>query len=103
MAKTSRESFKFMLRLPEDLRDRLKSIADASGRSMTAEIIDRLEDSFDYGFSGQIADEAFFRGIQIGIVESLFMEDDPCAALHELREKLRRPRSPLEIIGAIDD
>lgn len=46
MAKTGRQSFQFMLRLPDDLREDLKSAADKSGRSVTAEIIDRLEGSF---------------------------------------------------------
>lgn len=44
MAKTSRESFKFMLRLPDDLREQLKAQADISGRSMTAEILFLLEE-----------------------------------------------------------
>ncbi|TBG20637.1 Arc family DNA-binding protein [Rhizobium johnstonii] len=46
MAKTSRDSFKFMLRLPDELREKLKVAADASGRSVTAEILARLEDTF---------------------------------------------------------
>jgi plasmid stability protein len=46
MAKTSRESFKFMLRLPDELRDKLRQTSDESGRSVTAEIIARLEASF---------------------------------------------------------
>ena len=47
MAKTARDSFKFMLRLPDELRDKLRSASEASGRSMTAEIIERLERSFE--------------------------------------------------------
>ncbi len=38
---------KFMLRLPEELRDRIKDQAAANNRSMNAEIIARLERSFD--------------------------------------------------------
>ncbi len=45
MAKTGRQSFQFMLRLPDDLRERLKVLSDESGRSMTAEIVARLEGS----------------------------------------------------------
>jgi len=53
MAKTARDSFKFMLRLPDDLREALKGACEQSGRSMTAEIIARLEASFEpsSGFS----------------------------------------------------
>lgn len=46
VAKTSRESFQFMLRLPDDLRARIKSATDKSGRSMTAEILVALEEKF---------------------------------------------------------
>lgn len=40
---TGRESDKFMLRFPEGMRDRLKDEAAKSGRSMNAEIVQRLE------------------------------------------------------------
>lgn len=35
------------LRLPASLKTRLKRAADASNRSMNAEVVARLEDSFD--------------------------------------------------------
>lgn len=47
MAKTGRQSFQQMVRLPDDLRDRLKAEADTAGRSLNAEIVLRLEQSFD--------------------------------------------------------
>lgn len=37
----------FVLRFPDGMRDRLKGEADANNRSMNAEIIARLEESFD--------------------------------------------------------
>lgn len=37
----------FMLRLPDGLRDRVKAAADENKRSMNAEIVDRLENSFE--------------------------------------------------------
>lgn len=43
---TNRESDRFMLRLPDGMRDRLKEEAAKNNRSMNAEIIARLEDSF---------------------------------------------------------
>ncbi len=46
MAKTGRQSFQFMLRLPDELREALKQASDESGRSVTAEIINRLEQTF---------------------------------------------------------
>lgn len=37
----------FMLRLPDGMRDRIKAAAEASNRSMNAEIVARLQGSFD--------------------------------------------------------
>ena len=42
----SRESDKFMLRLPEGMRDRIATASATNGRSMNAEVIARLEASF---------------------------------------------------------
>lgn len=42
---TNRESDRFMLRLPDGMRDRLKAEAAHNGRSMNAEIIHRLEET----------------------------------------------------------
>ena len=43
----TRESDKFMLRLPEGMRDRIAEAAKANGRSMNAEIVARLHASFE--------------------------------------------------------
>ena len=43
---TNRNSDKFMLRLPDGLRDRIKKKADVSGRSMNAEIVQVLEQAY---------------------------------------------------------
>lgn len=40
---------KFMLRLPDGMRDRIAEAARANNRSMNSEIIARLEASFDEG------------------------------------------------------
>lgn len=42
----SRNLAKFVVRLPEGMRDRIAKAAEANGRSMNAEIVKRLEDSF---------------------------------------------------------
>lgn len=41
--KTGRDSEKFMLRLPDGMRDRIKSEAERNNRSMNAEIVAGLE------------------------------------------------------------
>jgi hypothetical protein len=43
---TGRGSDKFMLRLPEGMRDQLKSSALANNRTLNAEIVARMADSF---------------------------------------------------------
>ncbi|MGE8126594.1 Arc family DNA-binding protein [Methylobacterium sp. NPDC080182] len=44
---TGRESDKFMLRMPDGMRDRLKAEAEANKRSMNAEIVARLESTLE--------------------------------------------------------
>lgn len=44
--KTPRGSDQFPLRLPDGMRDRIKSAADENGRSMNAEIVAALEKAF---------------------------------------------------------
>jgi plasmid stability protein len=43
---TGRESDKFMLRLPDGMRDRIKAVAAENGRSMNAEIVATLEKEY---------------------------------------------------------
>lgn len=43
----SRESDKFMLRLPDGMRDRLKSVAAENGRSLNSEIVFRLQETLE--------------------------------------------------------
>jgi hypothetical protein len=47
----SREDLHFRLRIPEQLKKRVEASAASNERSMTAEIVDRLERSFDLGLS----------------------------------------------------
>lgn len=43
---TNRDSDKFVLRLPEGMRDRIKAAADQNNRSMNAEIVATLEEKY---------------------------------------------------------
>ncbi|MFN7010821.1 MAG: Arc family DNA-binding protein [Allorhizobium sp.] len=45
----AREDLHFRLRIPEDLKNKVEEAADRNGRSMTAEMVDRLELSFNEG------------------------------------------------------
>ncbi|MEM1397025.1 MAG: Arc family DNA-binding protein [Pseudomonadota bacterium] len=42
----AREDLHFRLRIPKDLKEHIEEVARLNKRSMTAEIIDRLENSF---------------------------------------------------------
>ncbi|MDM8346455.1 Arc family DNA-binding protein [Pseudochrobactrum sp. sp1633] len=43
----AREDLHFRLRIPEDLKNKIEEAASANRRSMTAEIVNRLETSFN--------------------------------------------------------
>lgn len=43
----SRTAEQFVVRFPDGMRDRLKEVAHANGRSMNAEIVARLQQSFE--------------------------------------------------------
>lgn len=45
--KVTRDSDKFQLRMPEGMRETMAAQANANGRSMNAEIVDRLLNSFE--------------------------------------------------------
>lgn len=38
----------FVVRFPDGMRDRIKAAAEENGRSMNAEIVERIEESFDF-------------------------------------------------------
>ncbi|MBL0585087.1 Arc family DNA-binding protein [Aeromonas caviae] len=44
---TNRESDKFVLRLPEGMRGKIAELAKASGRSMNAELVHRIQRTID--------------------------------------------------------
>lgn len=48
MSEKRTKSDGFMLRFPDGMRDRIKAAADTAERSMNAEIVARLEESFTY-------------------------------------------------------
>jgi chromosome segregation ATPase len=46
--KVIQDQDKYVLRLPDGMRERIRLAADENNRSMNAEIVDRLEESFDW-------------------------------------------------------
>ncbi len=45
--RTGRASDQFPLRMPEGMRDRIRAAAEENNRSMNAEVVARLQKSFD--------------------------------------------------------
>ncbi len=68
---TGRESDKFMLRLPDGMRDRLKNEAARNNRSLNAEIIARLEQSFEAGVVRTMSDEDLNETIHTAVNETV--------------------------------
>lgn len=72
MAKAGRGSEQVMIRLPDGMRDTLKEIAADNGRSMNAEIVDRLATTLQWpmiSISTEMHDEAM--QMPIGILSRL--------------------------------
>lgn len=59
----SREDPQMKIRLPADLKDQIEAVAKQSGRSMNAEIVARLEGSFD-ATAGGVDAEAFIKELE---------------------------------------
>lgn len=89
-----RESDKFMLRLPDGMRDRIAEAAKEHGRSMNAEIVARLQDSFD----GPSPSTEFH--FKLGYLSGLISAARD--ALRTVRIKLVRDKATTETIGSIE-
>lgn len=71
-----RDSDKFMLRLPDGMRDRIKVVAEANGRSMNAEIVAALEEVFPPLLTASETQiEAALRAARDALYESDLSED----------------------------
>jgi len=78
MAKTGRQSFQQMLRLPDELKDRIKAAAEANNRSMNAEIVARLEGRIEQDEEGQSIRISLPRKLLDRIVhQAELVEEDP--------------------------
>ncbi|TCK29004.1 Arc-like DNA binding dprotein [Ancylobacter aquaticus] len=79
----SREDLHFRLRIPEALKGRISASADANNRSMTAEMISRLETSF-----GPPQDMLLQALAALGdkLLEDEHIVELPAAAVQTLRE-----------------
>lgn len=69
----SRIADQFVVRFPDGMRDRLKEAAQANGRSMNAEIITRLQDSFE-GITIHGLDEDGLLKIRDMVIKALYAD-----------------------------
>lgn len=89
---TGRESDKFMLRLPDGMRDRIKYAADLNKRSMNAEIIATLETAYPA--------QVFDADTILGRVEMILLHKDADAKTEEValaNFMLERSEYPLRV------
>lgn len=85
----AREDLHFRLRIPEDLKNKIQDEAERNHRSMTAEIVDRLSDSFTRRLSknaaASLVDE--IRNIVLGSHIHELLDDEVGQALMDYTVK----------------
>jgi len=93
---------KYVLRFPDGMRDRLKQAAAANNRTLNAEIVKRLEDSFDE--RSLPADEKPQQEMLYEMRRTqLLLERNAIAAEAEQLRRQRLDVETLEIEGKIDE
>ena len=99
-APTGRASDKFMLRLPDGMRDTIYELAKASGRSMNAEIVHRLQQSIDASFTGTLnGGPGSPRMVaSVEIIDPGIDKNDPRYNPSVITEQLKEVRELLETI-----
>lgn len=88
MPETGRGSDKFMLRLPDGMRERIKRAAEHNGRSMNAELVHRIELSFGLGDADRIRAEE----------RALHFLENYTSALQDIEKNLARLQNGVDLI-----
>lgn len=96
---TSRESDKFMLRLPDGMRERIKAVADANKRSMNAEIVATLADKYPH----TVAEVSLAQVAEwIRHIENASTTDEVLERLDEANTFLRHMDAALQLTTLLD-
>ncbi|WP_050490065.1 Arc family DNA-binding protein [Aeromonas jandaei] len=100
-APTGRTSDKFMLRLPDGMRDTISELAKASGRSMNAEIVHRLQQSIDASFTAVINSGIGSPRMiaSVEITDPGIDKDDPRYNAAAIAEQIKEVREMLETLS----
>lgn len=95
----SRTADQFVVRLPDGMRDRIAEAAAANKRSMNAEIVARLEDSFRE--RGNQGNSDMFLFILLDAAGRIVGWDDIAAALSEVAKtmKVRYPSVSVRVVS----
>ena len=100
---TGRESDKFMLRLPEGMRDRIKAAADENNRSMNAEIVATLEEKYPAPVDNLPPDMRLLADY-LGLVDSAQDAKERAEFLASVNEAMRADPALSSLrIGCIED
>lgn len=96
---TGRDSDKFMLRLPDGMREQVAHAAKENGRSMNAEVVERLKASFsDAPIGGASADMAALAArLQAELAEEQFKNHTLVVKLSQVAEIMEDDLRELEI------
>lgn len=95
--KPSEAQDKFIVRLPDGMREQLKAAAEGNGRSMTSEVVERLRASFEKNQAQQVPD--FTAAVLVEAVEEEFQtlrdkisafEEAQSMLAHELRQHMAK-------------
>ena len=81
----------YKLRMPPDLRDKLKAASEENHRSMNAEIVARLQESFEPGLSQDTA-TTLVAGLQQALSEAREMQEEARRQREEAESLLRESR-----------
>ncbi len=98
-ATNSRTADKFVVRLPDGMRDRVADVARQNHRSMNSEIIDRLEQSL---LAEELKAELTraYRVIDRLLQDVAPTQDDILEVLHLVRKQITTAQAPVAAVGA---
>ncbi len=100
---TGRDSPQFLLRLPEALRDRVKNAARDNKRSMNAEIVARLEETFAGRNAHALSDVAGLEEAFTSIVGKMLKDQAKIASNTAARDIIRVFREARAAGDTIDE
>lgn len=94
---------KFVLRLPDGLRDRIKAAAEASGRSMNSEIVSLLEERYPAPVDGPLNLDALNMSEWLSYIDSAPNEAEFQRRLAEINSRLSASEKTSSLMVAVHE